>query len=133
LFSVEIFLAENRIEEAITIAEKIILYDSGGINPLASIPSIRDLLARAYIQNDEMDRAINEYERLTTYDPKNKDRRLTHPKYHYCLAKLYEDTDNKEQAITKYKRFLEIWINADKDQPELIDAKKRLAQLTRGN
>ena len=29
----------------------------------------------------------------------------------------------------EYKKFLKIWKNADKDLPELIDAKQRLVQI----
>ncbi len=34
-----------------------------------------------------------------------------------------------EKAINEYKKFLDLWKNADEDQPDLIDAKRRLAQL----
>ena len=55
---------------------------------------------------------------------------LIHPLYHYRLAKLYEEKEYKGMAIEQYEKFLEIWKNADDDLPELIDAKKRYAQLT---
>ena len=72
---------------------------------------------------------LAEYEKLTTFDPNNKDRRLIHPTYHYQLAKLYEQKELKNKAIEKYQKFLKLWKNADEDLPELIDAKKRLANL----
>jgi hypothetical protein len=32
-------------------------------------------------------------------------------------------------ALENYERFLELWENADEDQPKLIDAKARVAAL----
>jgi tetratricopeptide (TPR) repeat protein len=94
-----------------------------------NIPFLQDVLARAYYLNGELDKAISEYERLSTFDPKSNDRRLIHPKYHYRLAKLYEEKGLKEKAIGELEKFLELWKNADKDLPELVDAKSRLANL----
>jgi hypothetical protein len=64
-------------------------------------------------------------------DPSSKVRRLIHPKYHYRLTKLYEEKGWSGKAIEQYEKFLEIWKDADEDLPELIDAKERLAKLTR--
>ncbi len=103
------------------------------MNPKAlwflNIPSLQDVLARAYIQNGQLHMAITEYEKLITFDPNSKDRRLIHPKYHYRLAKLYQEKGWPEKAIKEYEKFLEIWKDADKNLPESIDAKKRLAFL----
>jgi tetratricopeptide (TPR) repeat protein len=94
-----------------------------------NIPFLQDVLARAYYLNGELDKAISEYERLITFNPKSNDRRLIHPKYHYLLAKLYEEKGLKEKAIGEFEKFLELWKDADKDLPELVDAKNRLAKL----
>jgi tetratricopeptide (TPR) repeat protein len=85
--------------------------------------------SRAYQQQGGLDKAIAAYERLITFDPASQKRLLIHPKYHYKLAKLYEEKDWSVKAIVQYEKFLEIWKDADKDLPELIDAKKRLAKL----
>ena len=50
---------------------------------------------------------------------------------HILLLNLYQQTNQPEKAIKEYEKFLELWKNADKDQPELIDAKKRLAVLVK--
>jgi tetratricopeptide (TPR) repeat protein len=86
------------------------------------------VIARAYVKNGKTEKAISEYERLMQYDPDM--RLLIHPKYHYRLGKLYEEKGLIEKAIEEYETFIEIWKDAEKDRPELIDAKKRLARLT---
>jgi tetratricopeptide (TPR) repeat protein len=128
--SAEIALAEGRIDDAISHAIQYSDYYYNDVNPFFSFPVNRDILARAFIQNGEIEKAITEYQRLTTFAPNSKDRRLIHPKYHYRLGKLYEHTGQTDKAIEKYKRFLELWKNADAGQPDLIEAKQRLARLT---
>ncbi len=56
--------------------------------------------------------------------PTSNNRQLIHPIYHYRLAKLYEEKGWKEKAIGEFEKFLELWKDADKDLPELVDAKK---------
>ncbi|MBI4811542.1 MAG: hypothetical protein HY800_08935 [Ignavibacteriales bacterium] len=45
------------------------------------------------------------------------------------MGKVYEKKGDKKQAIENYRTFLNLWKNADKDLPDYIDAKKRLAKL----
>ncbi len=94
-----------------------------------NIPRMRDVIACAFQAKGEPDSAIAEYERLLRVDTSSLDRRLIDPRLHYRLAKLCEQTGRTERARAEYTRFLELWKNADPDQPDLIDARKRLASL----
>jgi tetratricopeptide (TPR) repeat protein len=47
----------------------------------------------------------------------------------FRLAQAYERLGNSEQARQWYERFLEDWMDADPDIPELIEAKKRFSDL----
>ena len=129
----EVLLVQDSTEKAIALCENIILPPIPSMSWPdiidCNIPFIRDVLARAYQQKGELDKAIVEYERLITFEPNSKERHLIHPKFHYRLAKLYEEKGLKVKAIEQYEKFLNIWKDADKDLPELIDAKKRLAEL----
>ena len=130
----ELLLSEGFVQKAIAVCETELTI---GIPPymrsryilLYNVPFPSDVLARAYREKGKLNKAIAEYERLITFDPNSKDRRLIYPKYHYRLAKLYEEKGWITKAIKQYEKFLEIWKNADKDLPELIDAKARLALL----
>jgi tetratricopeptide (TPR) repeat protein len=130
---IEIMLAECDFKKAVALGEKLDSLEmvSMGIRDLITrnIPFLQDVLARAYYLNGELDKAITEYERLLTFDAKSNSRLLINPKYHYCLAKLYKEKGWKEKAISEFEKFLDLWKNADKDLPEPIDAKKRLAKL----
>jgi len=130
----EVLLVEDSVETAIAacenitpleipsmLSEEILVYNL----PFAAMA----VLAKAYQQKGQLDKAIAEYERLITFDPSSKERRLIPPRFHYTLAKLCEEKGVKTKAIEQYSKFLEIWKDADKDLPELIDAKKHLARL----
>ncbi|MDH4271107.1 MAG: tetratricopeptide repeat protein, partial [Candidatus Aminicenantes bacterium] len=133
----EILLAEGRSQEAISLLEKappkVLISLSYSPYLIAyNFPFLKDALARAYEKNGEIDKAIAEYERLTAFYPKSGAPFLIHPKYYYRLAKLYEQKGLGEKAKAPYARFLELWKDADPDQPEVEDAKTRLAGL-KGN
>ena len=136
ILSGEILMAEGSAQQAIAIGENL----SGEAFRLTTRPSetimynmpfLKDVLARAYVENGEMDKAIAEYEKLITFDPQKKERYLIHPVYHYRLAKLYQEKGWTGKAIDQYEKFLDIWKDADPNLTELNDAKKRLDELKR--
>jgi len=53
-------------------------------------------------------------------------------RYQLLIVKLYEKKGEKKLALESYERFLKLWNNADKDLPDLIDVKARIAKL-KGN
>jgi tetratricopeptide (TPR) repeat protein len=129
----ELLLAEGLPDSAINVCRRTAVpgprMGIGWRMAMYSFPSERDIVPRAFQKKGELDSAIVEYNRLLRIDPTTKDRRLINPKFHYRLAKLYEQTGSFDRAAAEYRRFLEIWKDADKDLPELIDARKRLANL----
>ena len=133
LLEAEILLAEGKPDDAVKIYRSkpaIDIYMAVDRSlPFYNIPYLRDVVPRAFEKKGEPDSAITEYEKLLRIDPNTKDRRLINPVYHYRIAKLYEQTGKVEQALIEYKKFLKLWKYADKDQPMLMDAKKRYAKL----
>lgn len=88
-----------------------------------------DALALAYFKKGEWEKAREEYEKIT---------RLTVGAFYYGdiyaknfhrLGMIYEKLGDKAKARENYQKFLDIWKEADSGQPEIADAKKRLASL----
>ena len=50
-------------------------------------------------------------------------------KAHYWLGVAYEEKGNTNKAIAEFEKFLQIWKDADKNIPELTDARTRIASL----
>ena len=52
-----------------------------------------------------------------------------YPRSYYLEGTIYEAMNEKAKAVRSYETFLGLWKDADRDIPELIDAKRRLALL----
>ena len=136
ILQAEIWLSEGRTAKVLDFLEKDFALRAPFIGPAYAriliwhnFPSEQDVLARAYQKAGHLDKAIEEYRKLITFDPASQDRRMHNPVYHYRLARLYEQKGLRPEAKGEYARFLELWKDADPGLTELIDAKKRFAQL----
>ena len=132
MLKAEILTAENSYDEALTILRKIKIPKVDDNFFRFTLPLKDDLIAKTLIKMNNTDEAIDEYERMISSDLKKRGWRFIDPRYRYRLAKLYDQKNWPGKAMEQYKKFLKIWVNADPDRTELIDAKKRLAVLEEG-
>ena len=96
----------------------------------ANISYSMDLMARAFAKKGDVAKAISEYERLLKIPFSYQSIFFVHPLYHYRLGILYEKARDVAKAKAQFEKFLDLWKNADPGQPEVADAKKRLADIS---
>ncbi len=91
-------------------------------------------LARCYFETGQNEKAIEAVQRMQRIYWAGT-RRISsfraefYPKSFYLLGKIYEKKGDRELATQNYEKFLDLWKDADKDLPDLMDAKERLAKL----
>jgi len=86
------------------------------------------LIAQCYFEKGELEEAIREVRNAQNYyGPFHA---FVYPHSFLLLGKIYEKKGDTQLAIENYEKFLDLWKDADKDLPDLIDAKERLARLT---
>jgi tetratricopeptide (TPR) repeat protein len=78
---------------------------------------MEDCLANAYLTLGRYTEAVREYERVLRFNP-------NHALARFHLAQTYSALGRRDDALREYRRFLEIWKNADRDLPEVIEARK---------
>ena len=105
------------------------------VNPFWLGSQVGFLSAQCYVKKGELDKAVNEIKKSQAFY--RYAHSLTYPQGFYLLGKIYEKKGDAQRAIQNYEKFLDLWKDADKDLPDLIEAKKRLAKLkemsNRGN
>jgi serine/threonine protein kinase/Flp pilus assembly protein TadD len=88
-----------------------------------------DSLASVLFENRDFGKALKEYEKITSL---STGRLRWGDKYSlsfYWLGKIHQIQGKTDKAIEFYNKFLEIWTNADRELPEIAEAKKQLASL----
>jgi len=83
--------------------------------------------AQLYYETEDVDLAILRVKDSQSYYSSGHP--FIYPLGFHLLGKVYEKKGDTQLAIQNYEKFLELWKDADKDLPDLIDAKKRLAKL----
>ncbi len=91
-------------------------------------------LAELYYRLKKYNESVELLQRITKvgdlrYDKFDWKSVYAFPRKFYLLGLNYETLGENEKAIEAYTKLMDIWKNVDKDLPELIDAKKRLAKL----
>jgi tetratricopeptide (TPR) repeat protein/TolB-like protein len=91
----------------------------------------RDGAARVAIARGDLRGAIATYRKLLSYDANSKFIGVVEPRYVLALARLLEKAGDNTSALTEYDRFLQFWNNADADLPEVDEARRAVARLSR--
>ncbi len=108
-------MARGRVGEALemyrkSVAERPLIWSS---------ESFEDCLARALLAAGRHREAVDEYRRVLRVQPG-----LTRARYYLGLA--LEGAGDGAAARAEFARFLEDWREADRDIPEVVDARRRL-------
>jgi tetratricopeptide (TPR) repeat protein len=102
-------------------------FDVVGLALFANHLPSRDGRARAAIARGDAAAAIDAYRRLLGHGPGAKWVSMLEPRYVFELARLLEKTGDTSSALTEYERFLELWQRADRQLPELTEARRAVA------
>jgi tetratricopeptide (TPR) repeat protein len=88
-------------------------------------------LAEAYYRSGDVDLALEEYEKVTQltigklwYGDKYRDA-------HHMLGKIFDLEGQNEKALGHYEKFIKIFENADRRDPKVHEAQKRISALKR--
>ena len=80
---------------------------------------LEDALADGYLEMGRLDDAVAEYRRALTLFPG-----IARARFH--LAQALQRKGLKEEARAEFQRFLEVWKSADRDNPEIAEARRAL-------
>ena len=88
--------------------------------------------AECHLRAGDLEVAVNALEKLQgLFDYRYDVRAVYYPKSFYLIGKIREKQGMPQRAVKNYEKFLELWNDADKDLPNLLDAKARLAESQR--
>jgi tetratricopeptide (TPR) repeat protein len=86
-------------------------------------------LAVAYFRAGDLDKARLQFEKITLLTIGRLNYGDLYAKSFYWLGKIAEGQKDKARARQNYEKFLGLWKDADPGQPEVDDARARLASL----
>jgi serine/threonine protein kinase/tetratricopeptide (TPR) repeat protein len=86
-------------------------------------------LALAYLKSGDFAKAQEQYEKITQLTTGRLAYGDIYAKSFYMLGKIHEQKAERTLAAENYQKFLDLWKDADPGQPEVEDARKRLAGL----
>jgi tetratricopeptide (TPR) repeat protein len=89
-----------------------------------------DALGMAFYESGDLNSARLQYEKIISLGVGRLDYGDVYARSYYKLGKISEQQEKKAEAVEHYRKFLELWKNADPGQPEVEDAKKRLAAIS---
>ena len=92
-------------------------------------------LAQCYFETRQSEKAIEavgKMQRLYSYVYTGGPhiRAAVYPRGFYLLGRIYEQKGDTKLALENYEKFLNLWMGADQDLPEVLDTKSHLARLT---
>tara|TARA_Y100001934_G_scaffold19682_1_gene22682 strand:+ start:577 stop:3204 length:2628 start_codon:yes stop_codon:yes gene_type:complete len=87
--------------------------------------------AKICIDKGEFKRALQYADNMQAPTRENWSYDIIFPRGHYIRGLTYESMGDVEKAKKSYNALLDLWKNADKTNPELIDTKNRLKNLNR--
>lgn len=91
---------------------------------------LRDGAARAKVIKGERRAAIEIYRELLRPDIGHKWTAVVEPRFHLELARLEWQEGQHRRAIKHYRDFLALWSDADRDLPEIAEARRHLASTS---
>ncbi len=90
----------------------------------------RDGAARSKALEGDRHLAIEIYRELLRPDIGHKWTAVLEPRFHLELARLERQEGQHAQAVKHYREFLELWSDADRDLPEIAEARRFLASAS---
>lgn len=87
--------------------------------PSSGLDLHEDCLGNAYLALGRSVAALQEYRRIQKSNP-------NYPLLHYHMAQAFERENKNKEAQEEYRRFLNAWKQADRDIPQVKEARRRL-------
>ncbi len=124
LVNAHVYRTKGEYDQAIRAFQTVVQQGSGFIKVLSLYQ-----FGEIYYETGQNEKAIEVLQRMQRLFVDSPMRAVFYPRSYYLLGKIYEKEGELNLAIKNYEKFLTLWKDADKDLPELIDAKARVAKL----